>query len=144
MSNHRPFISHLPTSCSAPRRREKVQTWCNTQWLPHHFATPHFHDACMPCKLHSFLLCRWKLVWRTHCRALAAVALDVVAQPPSHGWARCVLVVQDSFQTLKKWVKELKEHGPDDIVVAIAGNKNDLGDIRWGVCFLFFPLQTNL
>lgn len=46
----------------------------------------------------------------------------------------CVLVIQDSFQTLKKWVKELKEHGPEDIVVAIAGNKNDLGDIRW-VCF---------
>ncbi|XP_061549840.1 ras-related protein Rab-31 isoform X2 [Phycodurus eques] len=33
-------------------------------------------------------------------------------------------------RTLKKWVKELKEHGPEDIVVAIAGNKNDLGDIR--------------
>lgn len=31
---------------------------------------------------------------------------------------------------LKKWVKELKEHGPEDIVVAIAGNKTDLGDIR--------------
>lgn len=27
-------------------------------------------------------------------------------------------------------MKELKEHGPEDIVVAIAGNKNDLGDIR--------------
>lgn len=40
------------------------------------------------------------------------------------------LVAQDSFQTLKKWVKELKEHGPEDIVVAIAGNKSDLGDIR--------------
>ncbi|XP_026107338.1 ras-related protein Rab-31 isoform X2 [Carassius auratus] len=37
---------------------------------------------------------------------------------------------RDSFQTLKKWVKELKEHGPEDIVVAIAGNKTDLGDIR--------------
>uniref|UniRef100_A0A8C1TSE0 Uncharacterized protein n=1 Tax=Cyprinus carpio TaxID=7962 RepID=A0A8C1TSE0_CYPCA len=36
----------------------------------------------------------------------------------------------DSFQMLKKWVKELKEHGPEDIVVAIAGNKTDLGDIR--------------
>lgn len=41
-----------------------------------------------------------------------------------------ILAAQDSFQTLKKWVKELKEHGPEDIVVAIAGNKNDLGDIR--------------
>ncbi|XP_023682066.1 vesicle-associated membrane protein-associated protein A-like isoform X2 [Paramormyrops kingsleyae] len=37
---------------------------------------------------------------------------------------------RDSFQTLKKWVKELKEHGPEDIIVAIAGNKNDLSDIR--------------
>ncbi|XP_041697031.1 ras-related protein Rab-31-like [Coregonus clupeaformis] len=36
----------------------------------------------------------------------------------------------DSFQTLKKWVKELKEHGPEDIIVALAGNKKDLGDIR--------------
>lgn len=53
-----------------------------------------------------------------------------------HGVCVCVLAVQDSFQTLKKWVKELKEHGPEDIVVAIAGNKNDLGDIRWVFCFL--------
>ncbi|XP_070295920.1 ras-related protein Rab-31 [Salvelinus sp. IW2-2015] len=36
----------------------------------------------------------------------------------------------DSFQTLKKWVKELKDHGPEDIIVALAGNKKDLGDIR--------------
>lgn len=38
-------------------------------------------------------------------------------------------------------MKELKEHGPEDIVVAIAGNKNDLGDIRWASFFhlsLFF------
>ncbi|EHB14925.1 Ras-related protein Rab-31 [Heterocephalus glaber] len=37
---------------------------------------------------------------------------------------------QDSFHTLKKWVKELKEHGPENIVMAIAGNKCDLSDIR--------------
>ncbi|KAL4682264.1 hypothetical protein H8959_001819 [Pygathrix nigripes] len=37
---------------------------------------------------------------------------------------------QDSFYTLKKWVKELKEHGPENIVMAIAGNKCDLSDIR--------------
>ncbi len=43
----------------------------------------------------------------------------------------CVCFLQDSFQMLKKWVKELKEHGPEDIVVAIAGNKTDLGDIRF-------------
>lgn len=49
---------------------------------------------------------------------------------PFHNWLNDDVIVQDSFQTLKKWVKELKEHGPEDIVVAIAGNKNDLGDIR--------------
>lgn len=51
----------------------------------------------------------------------------------------CVWFLQDSFQTLKKWVKELKEHGPEDIVMAIAGNKNDLGDIR-----LIKPLLLSL
>lgn len=49
---------------------------------------------------------------------------------------------QDSFQTLKKWVKELKEHGPEDIVVAIAGNKNDLGDIRLIKPFASLVLRT--
>lgn len=52
----------------------------------------------------------------------------------------CVWFLQDSFQTLKKWVKELKEHGPEDIVVAIAGNKNDLGDIRL-IKHLFLSLR---
>lgn len=37
---------------------------------------------------------------------------------------------QDSFQTLKNWVKELRQHGPPNIVVAIAGNKCDLSDAR--------------
>lgn len=38
--------------------------------------------------------------------------------------------LQDSFQTLKNWVKELRQHGPPNIVVAIAGNKCDLSDAR--------------
>ncbi|CAG9334088.1 unnamed protein product [Blepharisma stoltei] len=33
---------------------------------------------------------------------------------------------RDSFNGLKKWYEELKENGPRDIVVAIAGNKEDL------------------
>ncbi|KAM8914360.1 ras-related protein Rab-22A isoform 2-T2 [Spinachia spinachia] len=37
---------------------------------------------------------------------------------------------RDSFQTLKNWVKELRQHGPPNIVVAIAGNKCDLSDAR--------------
>ncbi|XP_028260784.1 ras-related protein Rab-22A isoform X2 [Parambassis ranga] len=37
---------------------------------------------------------------------------------------------RESFQTLKNWVKELRQHGPPNIVVAIAGNKCDLSDAR--------------
>ncbi|KAG9340662.1 hypothetical protein JZ751_021218, partial [Albula glossodonta] len=39
---------------------------------------------------------------------------------------------EESFQTLKNWVKELRQHGPPNIVVAIAGNKCDLSDARYG------------
>lgn len=31
---------------------------------------------------------------------------------------------------MKNWVKELRQHGPPNIVVAIAGNKCDLIDVR--------------
>lgn len=37
---------------------------------------------------------------------------------------------QETFSTLKNWVKELRQHGPPNIVVAIAGNKCDLNDAR--------------
>ncbi|XP_075881175.1 ras-related protein Rab-22A isoform X2 [Nelusetta ayraudi] len=37
---------------------------------------------------------------------------------------------RESFQTLKNWVRELRQHGPPNIVVAIAGNKCDLSDAR--------------
>ncbi|MGH0190028.1 UNVERIFIED_CONTAM: hypothetical protein FKN15_039776 [Acipenser sinensis] len=37
---------------------------------------------------------------------------------------------EESFQTLKNWVKELRQHGPPNIVVAIAGNKCDIADAR--------------
>lgn len=39
-------------------------------------------------------------------------------------------VLQETFSTLKNWVKELRQHGPPNIVVAIAGNKCDLIDVR--------------
>lgn len=35
-----------------------------------------------------------------------------------------------SFRTLQNWVRELKEKGPKDIAIAIAGNKSDLEDQR--------------
>lgn len=31
---------------------------------------------------------------------------------------------------MKNWVRELRQHGPPNIVVAIAGNKCDLIDVR--------------
>ena len=37
---------------------------------------------------------------------------------------------QASFVRLKSWVQELENHGPENIVIAIAGNKNDLEDSR--------------
>lgn len=41
-----------------------------------------------------------------------------------------LLIMQQSLTTLKNWVKELKQLGPDNIVIAIAGNKSDLEEKR--------------
>mmetsp|Transcript_17192 Transcript_17192/g.2837 ORF Transcript_17192/g.2837 Transcript_17192/m.2837 type:complete len:85 (+) Transcript_17192:259-513(+) len=35
---------------------------------------------------------------------------------------------ESSFQGLEKWYNELKENGPKNIVLTIAGNKEDLVD----------------
>ena len=37
---------------------------------------------------------------------------------------------QQSFQKVKKWVQELQENGPKNIVLMIAGNKADLEHAR--------------
>ncbi|CAH1780410.1 unnamed protein product [Owenia fusiformis] len=37
---------------------------------------------------------------------------------------------ESSFGVLKDWIKELQRHGPQEIVIAIAGNKCDLADLR--------------
>lgn len=54
--------------------------------------------------------------------------------------AGAAIVVYDitkmhSFRTLKEWVNELLAQGPQDIAIAIAGNKNDLENDR-----VSFPL----
>eukprot|EP00742_Colponemidia_sp_Colp-10_P002257 GILJ01002411.1.p1 GENE.GILJ01002411.1~~GILJ01002411.1.p1 ORF type:complete len:202 (-),score=23.82 GILJ01002411.1:501-1106(-) len=51
--------------------------------------------------------------------------------PMYYRGAAAAIVVYDitrkqSFSTLKTWVKELKTLGPENIVIAIAGNKSDL------------------
>eukprot|EP00697_Spironema_sp_BW2_P007141 gnl/Spiro4/21353_TR10431_c0_g1_i1.p2 gnl/Spiro4/21353_TR10431_c0_g1~~gnl/Spiro4/21353_TR10431_c0_g1_i1.p2 ORF type:complete len:215 (+),score=50.34 gnl/Spiro4/21353_TR10431_c0_g1_i1:48-647(+) len=53
--------------------------------------------------------------------------------PMYYRGAAAAIVVYDttkreSFNTLKTWVKELKQNGPPNIVLAIAGNKCDLAD----------------
>ncbi|XP_023682065.1 vesicle-associated membrane protein-associated protein A-like isoform X1 [Paramormyrops kingsleyae] len=85
-----------------------------------------FLTKTVPCgnELHKFLI--WDTAGQERFHSLAPMYY--------RGSAAAVIVYDitklDSFQTLKKWVKELKEHGPEDIIVAIAGNKNDLSDIR--------------
>jgi len=37
---------------------------------------------------------------------------------------------ESSFKTLKEWINELRTQGPEDIVIAIAGNKKDLAAQR--------------
>lgn len=62
------------------------------------------------------------------------VIVDSPCLPPlwfTSGQMFSHLYHQESFQTLKNWVRELRQHGPPNIVVAIAGNKCDLSDARW-------------
>ncbi|XP_067403926.1 ras-related protein Rab-31 isoform X2 [Emydura macquarii macquarii] len=85
-----------------------------------------FMTKTVPCgnELHKFLI--WDTAGQERFHSLAPMYY--------RGSAAAVIVYditkQDSFHTLKKWVKELKEHGPENIVMAIAGNKCDLSDLR--------------
>jgi GTPase SAR1 family protein len=47
---------------------------------------------------------------------------------PSH--ALLIPHSQNTFKTLKNWVEELKAQGPQEIAIAVAGNKADLEDQR--------------
>ncbi|XP_061746050.1 ras-related protein Rab-22A isoform X3 [Nerophis ophidion] len=75
-------------------------------------------------ELHKFLI--WDTAGQERFRALAPMYY--------RGSAAAIIVYditkEESFQTLKNWVKELRQHGPPNIVVAVAGNKCDLSDAR--------------
>uniref|UniRef100_A0A673UVS9 RAB22A, member RAS oncogene family n=1 Tax=Suricata suricatta TaxID=37032 RepID=A0A673UVS9_SURSU len=75
-------------------------------------------------ELHKFLI--WDTAGQERFRALAPMYY--------RGSAAAVIVYditkEETFSTLKNWVKELRQHGPPNIVVAIAGNKCDLIDVR--------------
>jgi len=38
--------------------------------------------------------------------------------------------MQNSFKAVKSWIRELKQYAEADIILAIAGNKCDLEDLR--------------
>ena len=40
------------------------------------------------------------------------------------------VLLQKTFKAVKAWIHELRNYGPQDIVLAIAGNKCDLEDLR--------------
>jgi hypothetical protein len=71
---------------------------------------------------------------RTHARNARIHDEDVSAPPyPPHLFCpfACPLKVYDitkrkTFETLQQWVAELKAQGPENIIIAIAGNKSDL------------------
>lgn len=75
-------------------------------------------------ELHKFLI--WDTAGQERFRALAPMYY--------RGSAAAIIVYditkEETFSTLKNWVKELRQHGPPSIVVAIAGNKCDLTDVR--------------
>jgi hypothetical protein len=55
--------------------------------------------------------------------------------PMYYRGAAAAIIVYDitrasSFQTLKNWVRELQQLGPENIVIAVCGNKSDLEDKR--------------
>ncbi|XP_026527711.1 ras-related protein Rab-31 [Notechis scutatus] len=85
-----------------------------------------FMTKTVPCgnELHKFLI--WDTAGQERFHSLAPMYY--------RGSAAAIIVYditnQDSFHILKKWVKELKERGPENIVMAIVGNKCDLSDIR--------------
>jgi hypothetical protein len=63
--------------------------------------------------------------------------------------AAAAIIVYDitrsnTFKTLKGWVDELKNQGPKDIAIAIAGNKADLADqrVRYAITFTIICLRS--
>ncbi|XP_790094.2 ras-related protein Rab-22A [Strongylocentrotus purpuratus] len=55
--------------------------------------------------------------------------------PMYYRGAAAAIVVYDitsqaSFSKVRDWIRELRQHGPENIVISIAGNKCDLEDLR--------------
>ncbi|NXI46442.1 RAB31 protein, partial [Galbula dea] len=85
-----------------------------------------FMTKTVPCgnEFHKFLI--WDTAGQERFNSLAPVYY--------RGSAAAVIVFditrERSFHSVKRWVKELEERGPENIVMVIAGNKCDLSDTR--------------
>jgi len=56
----------------------------------------------------------------------------------------CVLPLQRSFNEMQTWITELRQLGPQNLVLAIAGNKLDLDHQRQvNILRLPFPLPLS-
>ncbi|GCB80410.1 hypothetical protein scyTo_0018108 [Scyliorhinus torazame] len=75
---------------------------------------------------------QWKVMFETFHKLVEE--FRALAPMYYRGSAAAIIVYditkEETLQTLKNWVKELGQHGPPNIVVAIAGNKCDLTDAR--------------
>lgn len=68
-------------------------------------------------------------------RAASVLTSTPTRPPPPSLQAAAAIIVYDitkatSFNTLKNWVRELQQLGPENIVIAVCGNKADLESKR--------------
>ena len=73
------------------------------------------------------------LVWGVSAVCIGTVRAQTLTHPGMHScFSLCfhTYALQETFETLKSWISELRKHGPVNIVLAVAGNKCDLEDLR--------------
>ncbi|XP_050008900.1 ras-related protein Rab-22A isoform X1 [Alexandromys fortis] len=111
-----PNINPTIGSCS---QRLTIPEYSRETWASFMTKTVQYQN-----ELHKFLI--WDTAGQERFRALAPMYY--------RGSAAAIIVYditkEETFSTLKNWVRELRQHGPPSIVVAIAGNKCDLTDVR--------------
>ena len=106
------------TSLNAPPIENELFVFWSSDELPSP-AYPPTNQSTSPCKRGAQI---WDTAGQEKYHSLA---------PMYYRGAGAAIVVYDitkmhSFRTLKEWINELQAQGPQDIAIAIAGNKRDL------------------